>query len=97
MVPPRCRGIWLEPKRSFATDRYPPPRTEGKALTNFSRALPPPGSDRAEQVLKDPYNFDFLTLAKDVQEREIERGLLLHLRDFLLDLGRGRRPVSDRA
>ena len=62
---------------------------EGKALTNFKRTLPPPGSDLAQQVLKDPYNFDFLTLAKDAQEREIERGLLLHLRDLLLELGRG--------
>lgn len=62
---------------------------EGKALTNFQRTLPPPGSDLAEQVLKDPYNFDFLTLAKDAEEREIERALLLHLRDLLLELGRG--------
>lgn len=62
---------------------------EGKALTNFNRTLPPSGSDLAEQVLKDPYNFDFLTLAKDAKEREIERGLLLHLRDLLLELGRG--------
>ena len=62
---------------------------EGKALTNFERTLPPPGSDLAVQILKDPYNFDFLTLAKDAEEREIERGLLLHLRDLLLELGRG--------
>jgi predicted nuclease of restriction endonuclease-like (RecB) superfamily len=62
---------------------------EGKALTNFARTLPPPGSDLAKQILKDPYNFDFLTLAKDAQEREVERGLLLHLRDLLLELGRG--------
>jgi predicted nuclease of restriction endonuclease-like (RecB) superfamily len=62
---------------------------EGKSLTNFQRTLPPPGSDLAEQILKDPYNFDFLTVAKDAHEREIERGLLLHLRDLLLELGRG--------
>ncbi|MGA3347314.1 MAG: PDDEXK nuclease domain-containing protein [Terracidiphilus sp.] len=62
---------------------------EGKALTNFQRTLPPPGSDLAEQILKDPYNFDFLTVAEDAHEREIERGLLLHLRDLLLELGRG--------
>jgi predicted nuclease of restriction endonuclease-like (RecB) superfamily len=62
---------------------------EGKALTNFQRTLPPPGSDLAKQILKDPYNFDFLSLAKDAEEREIERGLLLHLRDLLLELGRG--------
>lgn len=42
----------------------------------------------AEQILKDPYNFDFLTVAEAAKEREIERGLLLHLRDPLLELGR---------
>src|SRR6202789_2809582 len=62
---------------------------EGKALTNFQRALPPPDSDLAEQILKDPYNFDFLTVSQKAHEREIERGLLLHLRDLLLELGRG--------
>ena len=62
---------------------------EGKALTNFQRALPPPDSDLAEQVLKDPYNFDFLTVSGTAKEREIERGLLDHLRDLLLELGRG--------
>ena len=62
---------------------------EGKALTNFQRALPPPDSDMAEQVLKDPYNFDFLTVFGTAKEREIERGLLDHLRDLLLELGRG--------
>jgi predicted nuclease of restriction endonuclease-like (RecB) superfamily len=62
---------------------------EGKALTNFQRTLPPPGSDLAEQILKDPYNFDFLTVAEDAHERDIERGLLIHLRDLLLELGRG--------
>jgi predicted nuclease of restriction endonuclease-like (RecB) superfamily len=62
---------------------------EGKAISNFSRTLPPAGSDMAEQILRDPYNFDFLTLADDFKERELERGLLIHLRDLLLELGRG--------
>jgi predicted nuclease of restriction endonuclease-like (RecB) superfamily len=62
---------------------------EGKALNNFQRALPPPDSDLAEQILKDPYNFDFLTVSRAAREREIERGLLNHLRDLLLELGRG--------
>jgi predicted nuclease of restriction endonuclease-like (RecB) superfamily len=43
----------------------------------------------AEQVLKDPYNFDFLTVTSAAKGREIERGLLAHLRDLLLELGRG--------
>jgi predicted nuclease of restriction endonuclease-like (RecB) superfamily len=62
---------------------------EGKSLTNFKRALPPPDSDLAERILKDPYNFDFLTVTQAAKEREIERGLLTHLRDLLLELGRG--------
>ena len=62
---------------------------EGKALTNFQRTLPPPGSDLAERILRDPYNFDFLTLTRPFAERELEKNLLLHLRDLLLELGRG--------
>jgi len=62
---------------------------QGKAITNFSKALPPEGSDLAEQLLKDPYQFDFLTLTPSYKERELERGLLIHLRDLLLELGRG--------
>lgn len=62
---------------------------QGKALSNFQRTLPPSGSDLAEQILRDPYNFDFLTLKKPFVERELEKSLLLHLRDLLLELGRG--------
>ena len=61
----------------------------GKALTNFHVSLPAPQSELAEQLLKDPYNFDFLTLADDARERDLQRGLLQHLRDFLLELGVG--------
>ena len=62
---------------------------EGKALTNFKHALPPPDSDLAQQVLRDPYNFDFLTLPGPLEERKLHRGLLVHMRDLLLELGRG--------
>jgi predicted nuclease of restriction endonuclease-like (RecB) superfamily len=62
---------------------------QGKAVTNFRATLAPPQSDLAQQVLKDPYNFEFLTLAADARERELEQGLLAHLRRFLLELGAG--------
>jgi predicted nuclease of restriction endonuclease-like (RecB) superfamily len=61
----------------------------GKATTNFERTLPPAQSDLAQQILKDPYNFDFLTLEADAQERHLERGLLEHLKAFLLEMGAG--------
>jgi predicted nuclease of restriction endonuclease-like (RecB) superfamily len=62
---------------------------QGKALSNFDRTLPAPQSELAQQILKDPYNFDFLTLGPDAHERELERGLLEHVRAFLLELGVG--------
>lgn len=62
---------------------------QGKAVTNFQRTLPAPQSELARQLLKDPYAFDFLSLGEDVAERELEHGLLNHIRQFLLELGIG--------
>jgi predicted nuclease of restriction endonuclease-like (RecB) superfamily len=62
---------------------------QGGAITNFERTLPKPQSDLAQQLLKDPYNLNFLTLEKDAQERDLEKALVAHIRDFLLELGVG--------
>jgi predicted nuclease of restriction endonuclease-like (RecB) superfamily len=62
---------------------------QGKAVTNFAATLPPPQSDLAQQTLKDPYIFDFLTLADDARERDLEGGLVGHIQQFLLELGAG--------
>ena len=62
---------------------------QGKALTNFSRTLPPPQSELAQQLIKDPYDFDFLMLGPDMLERDLERALIDHLRDLILELGKG--------
>jgi len=62
---------------------------QGKPLTNFTRTLPAPQSDLAQQIIKDPYNFEFLSLGAELQERELERGLLEHLRSLILELGKG--------
>jgi predicted nuclease of restriction endonuclease-like (RecB) superfamily len=43
----------------------------GKALTNFKTTLQPPHSDLAQQTLKDPYVFDFLTLGPAAQEHDL--------------------------
>jgi len=64
-------------------------RRHGKALTNFKKNIPDPNSDLAQQMLKDPYCFDFLTLGREAVERDLERGLLNHIRQFLLELGVG--------
>lgn len=62
---------------------------QGEAMTNFQKTLPQPQSDLAQQVLRDPYNFDFLSLGKEAQERELENALVKHIREFLLELGVG--------
>ena len=62
---------------------------QGAAVTNFSALLPHPQSALAQETLKDPYNFDFLGLADDAHEREIENALIRHITRFLLELGTG--------
>lgn len=62
---------------------------QGRAVTNFAATLPAPQSDLASEIIKDPYNFDFLTLRRGAAERELEQGLLGHIRKFLLELGAG--------
>ncbi|WP_181834055.1 PDDEXK nuclease domain-containing protein [Brucella anthropi] len=62
---------------------------QGTALTNFSRTLPAEQSELAQQILKDPYTFDFLALGPEMLERDLERGLIEHLRLLILELGKG--------
>jgi predicted nuclease of restriction endonuclease-like (RecB) superfamily len=62
---------------------------QGSALTNFSRTLPVEQSELAQQILKDPYTFDFLALGPEMLERDLERGLIEHLRALILELGKG--------
>jgi predicted nuclease of restriction endonuclease-like (RecB) superfamily len=64
-------------------------KREGKATSNFSLTLPKPQSDLAQETLKDPYMFDFLTMTADYNERDLEKGLIEHLTKFLLELGAG--------
>jgi len=62
---------------------------EGKATHNFAQTLPTMQSDLAQQTLKDPYVFDFLSLTPEHNERELEQALVKHITQFLLELGAG--------
>ena len=64
-------------------------KRQGKAQTNFERTLPKLQSDLARETLKDPYKFEFLTLAEEAEEKAVEEGLLAHIRKFLIELGAG--------
>lgn len=70
----------------LSTDLY---ERQGKALTNFSKTLPAPQSDLAQQTTKDPYVFNFLTMTEDYNERELEDALVANVTKFLVELGSG--------
>jgi Uncharacterized conserved protein len=62
---------------------------QGNAATNFAQTLPAPQSELAQQTLKDPYIFDFLSLGAEARERDIEQALTQHISQFLIELGVG--------
>lgn len=62
---------------------------QGKAINNFDKTLEIKQAKIANQLLKDPYNFDFLTLESKVHELEIEKQLTTNITKFLLELGKG--------
>ena len=64
-------------------------QSQRSAVTNYERTLPKPQSDQERQILKSPYSFEFLTISEEAVERELEKALMTHIREFLLELGVG--------
>jgi len=62
---------------------------QGKSIQNFQSVLPTPQADLARETLKNPYNFDFLSLGKEAGEKDLEIALIDHIQKFLLELGQG--------
>jgi predicted nuclease of restriction endonuclease-like (RecB) superfamily len=62
---------------------------QGKAIENFQSVLPSPQAELARETLKNPYNFDFLTLGKEAGERGLESALTDQIQKFILELGQG--------
>ncbi len=62
---------------------------KGHAINNFEKTLPPPQSDLAKYVFKDPYNFSFLGTVALQNELDIEKSLTSKITEFLLEMGRG--------
>lgn len=58
-------------------------------VDNFKRTLPAPESELAQQALKDPYIFDFITARQGAVEREVEERVMENLTGLLLELGTG--------
>ena len=68
------------------TDLY---ERQGKAVSNFSATLPSVQGNLAQEITKDPYSFDFLSLREDYEEAELKDALIQNIEKFLLELGRG--------
>lgn len=66
---------------------YTPQKRE--AITNFERTLPETQSDLAKDLIKNSYTFEFLGIAADAQEDDVQKALVNHIRDFLIELGVG--------
>jgi len=64
-------------------------KRQGQAITNFKNKLELPQSDLAQNTLKDPYVFDFLSIGKEAHERELEKALIQHMERFIIELGAG--------
>ncbi len=54
---------------------------------NFKKTLPLDIATRAEVMLKDKYNFDFLMLGDEHKERDLELCMLKNIRKVLEELG----------
>ena len=62
---------------------------QDKAITNFQHQLPPAMSDLAQELTKDPYVFDFLSITEKYTEKELQQYLEDNMTKFLLELGKG--------
>lgn len=71
---------------SLDTDVY---ERQGKAVTNFAATLAAPQGDLAQEITKDPYNFDFPSIRERYDERELKDALMDNITKFLLELGTG--------
>jgi len=75
---------WLEDQ--IAANLF---KSKGSAITNFDTTLPAPQSEMAKELLKDEYNFEFLTMKARYDEHDLEEALVANITRFLLELGKG--------
>ncbi|MDF3033894.1 MAG: hypothetical protein K0R76_848 [Alphaproteobacteria bacterium] len=80
---------YRELKEQIQTKLYERQADKSIKTTNFYDKLPAPASHLAQEMIKEPYKFYFLTLGEDAREKEIHRGLIGHAKQFLMELGHG--------
>jgi predicted nuclease of restriction endonuclease-like (RecB) superfamily len=82
---------WSRPtlEKYIKNDLYTAQGCGTNKATNFLARLPAPQSSLAQDMIKNPYNFDFLGLHDEAYEREIEHASIQHIAKFMLELGKG--------
>ena len=55
--------------------------------TNFDKALAEKYKHQAKLAVKDEYNFEFLEIADEHSERELEAAIMKNMRKFLMEMG----------
>lgn len=62
----------------------------GNSCNNFNLSLPDDNSSNlTNNIIKDPYVFDFLTLKENFKEKELEQAMIERIKDVLIELGKG--------
>ena len=64
-------------------------QAQGAIYSNFESTLPAEQSQVTQQLFKDPYHFEFLTLKENYDEKDLEDALVTNITHFLLELGQG--------
>ena len=62
---------------------------QGKAISNFKTTLPAYSGDLAQEITRDPYNFDFVAVNHDYTERELKDALTEKVIKLLIEMGKG--------
>ena len=62
-------------------------KRQGQAITNFKYTLPEETGDLAQEITKDPYNFDFVAIRQGYDEKELKDALMDNVQNFLMELG----------
>jgi predicted nuclease of restriction endonuclease-like (RecB) superfamily len=80
---------YRELQAQIKADLYSRQSSQSLKTTNFKDKLPVPTSQLAQEMIKDPYKFHFLTVGEDAHEKDVHNGLVGHVKEFLMELGQG--------
>lgn len=84
-----CGWPYRELQTQIKARLYERQSNSSAKINNFKDKLPSHTSQLAQEMIKDPYKFHFLTVGKDAHEKDVHNGLVEHVKQFLMELGQG--------